>query len=87
MFCKASVFQLIFQAGMQAKAGRMLISSAGLCPALILNKWMRERGAVERWPGICMGWNRLQAARGGGMCRGRVSSDFVLASCLSQFYF
>lgn len=35
-----------------------------------------------------MGWNRLQAARGGGgICRGCVSSDFALASCLSQFYF
>lgn len=32
-----------------------------------------------------MVWNRLQAARG-GMCRGCVSSDFTLASCLSQFY-
>lgn len=32
-----------------------------------------------------MAWNRLQAARG-GMCRGCVSSDFTLASCLSQFY-
>lgn len=33
-----------------------------------------------------MVWNRLQEARGGGMCGGCVSSDFTLVSCLSQFY-
>lgn len=82
------MFQPVFQAGMQAEAGRMIASSAGSCPALALNKWVRDGAAVEAagvLARICMSWNRPQAARGGGMCRGCVSSDFV--SFTPQFYF
>lgn len=41
------MFQPVFQAGVQAEAGRTLVSSAGWCPALALSKWVREGGAVE----------------------------------------
>lgn len=48
LFCKAGVFQPVFQAGMQAEAGRTLASTAGECPGA-LSKWVREGGTVEAW--------------------------------------
>lgn len=41
------MFQPVFQAGMQAEAGRALASTAGGWPAAALSKWVREGGAVE----------------------------------------
>lgn len=47
LFCKAGVFQPVFQASMQAEAGRTLASTAGGWPAPALSKWVIEGGAVE----------------------------------------
>lgn len=80
------MFQPVFQAGMQAEAGRTLASTAGGCPA-DLSKWVREGGTVEAlardfvWFGT--GCKQLEEEVCVGGC---VSSDFTLASCLSQFY-
>lgn len=47
LFCKARVFQPVFQAGMQAETGRTLASTAGGWPEPAQSKWVREGEAIE----------------------------------------